>query len=187
MLTNLGTIPFVRPDGTEARLADFSNRVVLVVNVASKCGLTPQYASLEAMYRAHRDGGFSVLGFPCNQFRGQEPGSDAEIQEFCRTSYDVSFPVFAKIEVNGSGRHPLYAALVAACPDATEKLEGGMRETLARHGLAPAVPEDVLWNFEKFLIGRDGIVLDRFAPDIAADDPVLQDAMRRALAAGYAG
>ncbi|MGI4808476.1 MAG: glutathione peroxidase [Janthinobacterium lividum] len=186
-MTDIDTIGFARTDGSETSLADFPDQVVLVVNVASKCGLTPQYASLEAMYRAHRADGVALLGFPCNQFRGQEPGSDQEIQDFCRMSYDVSFPVLAKIEVNGPGRHPLYAALVAACPVAAEKPEGGMRDTLARHGLVPAAAGDVLWNFEKFLIGRDGTVLSRFAPDITADDLVLQDAVRQALAAGRAG
>ena len=186
-MTDIESIAFARADGSKACLADFPGQVVLVVNVASKCGLTPQYASLEAMYRAHRAEGLSVLGFPCNQFRGQEPGSDAEIQDFCRTSYDVSFPIFAKVEVNGPARHPLYAALLAARPDAKEKPEGGMRETLARHGLVPAAAGDVLWNFEKFLIGRDGVVLARFAPDVTAEDPVLRDAVRQALAAGCAG
>ncbi len=175
-------IPLRRADGSAASLADYAGQVVLVVNVASKCGLTPQYESLQRLHAAHRADGLAVLGFPCNQFRGQEPGSDEEIQEFCRSTYDVEFPVFSKIAVNGPERHPLYAALVTAMPDAVERPEGGMRARLAQHGVVGGQPGDVLWNFEKFLIGRDGSVVGRFAPDITADEPPLRDAIDRALA-----
>ena len=138
-----------RLDGTMQSLAAYHGKVVLVVNVASKCGLTSQYAGLEALHRRFGDQGFVVLGFPCNQFGEQEPGSAAEIAQFCALTYDVSFPVFSKIEVNGPGEHPLYHWLKQSAP-------------------VPAGGEDISWNFTKFLIGRDGRVAERFAP---ADEP----------------
>jgi len=128
-------------DGANQPLADYRGRVVLVVNVASKCGNTPQYAGLEALWRAHQDQGLVVLGFPCNQFGDQEPGSAAEIAEFCSLNYDVTFPIFSKIEVNGPGTHPLYRWL---------KSQARVTDM-----------EDVRWNFEKFLVGRDGQVSAR--------------------------
>ena len=175
-------IPLRRADGSVARLADYAGQVVLVVNVASRCGLTPQYESLQRLQTMHRAEGLTVLGFPCNQFRGQEPGSDEEIQEFCRSTYGVEFPVFSRITVNGPERHPLYAALVTAMPIAVERPDGGMRARLARHGTVGGQAGDVLWNFEKFLIGRDGSVVGRFAPDITVDEPPLREAISHALA-----
>jgi glutathione peroxidase len=175
-----------RIDGTAATLADYAGQVVLVVNVASRCGLTPQYESLQRLYEAHRAHGFAVLGFTCNQFREQEPGTDEEIQQFCSTSYGVTFPLFSKIEVNGPNRHPLYAALVRAAPDARENPETSMRARLAQRGIE-AKNGDILWNFEKFLLGRDGRVVGRFSPEVTADDPLLRDAVNEALAAGKAG
>ena len=181
-MANFRNIPLVQVDGSHTSLADYPEQVALVVNVASKCGLTPQYKALERLYRDHRAQGLIVLGFPCNQFQGQEPGTDEEIQGFCRSSYDVSFPVLSRIEVNGPGRHPFYAALIAAMPTALEKPEGGMREVLAKHGLPAGDAGDVLWNFEKFLVSRRGDVVGRFAPDITVDDAPLRDAIRTALA-----
>ncbi len=181
-MTVPNTIVLKRIDGTDAPLADYSGKVLLVVNVASKCGLTPQYEALERDYESLKDRGFVVLGFPCNQFRGQEPGDESEIQAFCATTYGVSFPMFAKIDVNGPERHPLYRALVEAAPIPVENQDGGMRARLAQHGVE--VPKgDVMWNFEKFLIGRDGAVVARFAPDITVDDPRVRDAIDAALAA----
>lgn len=141
--------------GEEQSLADYRGSVLLVVNVASKCGLTPQYEGLEALYAKYRDQGLVVLGFPCNQFAEQEPGSHAEIVEFCRATYGVDFPMFGKVEVNGAHRHPLYRALVEV-PDADG--EAG----------------DVQWNFEKFLVSRDGGRVLRFRPlvDPLADELV---------------
>lgn len=133
-------------DGADRSLEDFRGQVLLVVNVASQCGFTPQYEGLEALQRKYRERGFAVLGFPCNQFRHQEPGSEGEIREFCSTRYDVTFPLFAKIEVNGPGTHPLYAWLKASEP--------GLLGT-----------ESIKWNFTKFLVGRDGKVSKRFAPN----------------------
>ncbi len=175
-------IPLLRADGTSASLADYAGQVVLVVNVASRCGLTPQYESLQRLHAARQADGLTVLGFPCNQFRGQEPGTDEEIQAFCRSTYGVEFPVFSRIAVNGPERHPLYAALVSAMPDAVERPDGGMRARLARHGVDGGQAGDVLWNFEKFLIARDGSVAGRFAPDITVEEPPLRDAIDRELA-----
>ena len=132
-------------DGTQERMKAYKGRVLLIVNVASKCGYTPQYAGLEALYRRHKAEGLVVLGFPCDQFGQQEPGDAAEIQRFCSLEYDVTFPMFAKLEVNGPGAHPLYEHLKAAQP--------GLLGTTA-----------IKWNFTKFLVGPDGEVVQRFAP-----------------------
>lgn len=132
-------------DGTPQKLDVYRGKVLLIVNVASRCGFAPQYAGLEALYRRYRDQGFVVLGFPCNQFGFQEPGSEAEIQEFCTLNYNVTFPMFAKIEVNGPNTHPLYAYLKAAQP--------GFLGTQA-----------IKWNFTKFLVDRNGNVRRRYAP-----------------------
>ena len=175
-------IPLKTIDGRETNLRDFHGKVLLVVNVASKCGLTPQYEALQALHAARGPEGFSVLGFPCNQFLGQEPGDESEIATFCETKYGVDFPLFAKIEVNGPGRHPLYAGLTTAVPHAAEKPEGTMRERLAKRGIE-AAPGEVLWNFEKFLISREGKVVARFAPDITPDDPMVTEAIAAELAA----
>jgi glutathione peroxidase len=137
-------------DGREQTLAAYSGQVLLIVNVASKCGFTPQYTGLEALYGKYRAQGFAVLGFPCDQFGHQEPGDEAEISSFCSTSYNVTFPLFAKIEVNGDGAHPLYRLLKSAQP--------GLLGT-----------EGIKWNFTKFLVGRDGKVLKRFAPNDAPE------------------
>jgi glutathione peroxidase len=133
-------------DGTPKSLADYRGKVVLIVNVASKCGFTPQYAGLETLWRHHRDRGLVILGFPCNQFGGQEPGNADEIASFCSTTYEVSFPIFAKLEVNGPHADPLYQFLKASAP--------GVLGT-----------EAIKWNFTKFLVDRTGRVVDRFAPD----------------------
>ena len=137
-------------DGTERSLRDYDGKVLLVVNVASRCGLTPQYDKLEALYRRYEGRGLVVLGFPCNQFGAQEPGTEAEIKTFCSTKYDVTFPLFAKVDVNGPTAHPLYAFLTAE----PTKPEG---------------PGKVSWNFGKFLVGKDGAVIARFAP---TEDPM---------------
>jgi len=132
-------------DGKPMSMSRFTDRVLLIVNVASKCGYTPQYAGLEALYRKHQRQGLTVLGFPCDQFGNQEPGDEASIQEFCSLTYDVSFPMFAKTDVNGPGTHPLFAILKAAKP--------GLLGT-----------EAIKWNFTKFLVGRDGTVRKRYGP-----------------------
>jgi glutathione peroxidase len=180
-MTEIQTIPFNRMDGTAATLGDYAGKVLLVVNTASKCGLTPQYEGLEALYRARKDEGLEILGFPANNFKGQEPGSDAEIASFCTLTYDVTFPLFSKISVRGDDIHPLYDGLTAAHP-----AKVGAEDFLKRmtdNGLGPDRPEDVLWNFEKFLIGRDGRVIGRYSPNMKADDPVLLADIDKALAA----
>ncbi|WP_185266437.1 glutathione peroxidase [Halopseudomonas xiamenensis] len=179
-MTALQQIPLTRIDGTPDTLANHKGKVLLVVNVASKCGLTPQYAGLEALYQDKRAQGLEVLGFPANNFKGQEPGTDAQIQDFCSTEYNVQFPLFSKISVVGADQHPLYAQLTAAQPQAIG--DGPFRERLQGFGINPGEPKDVLWNFEKFLIGRNGEVVARFAPDMAADDPRLVAAIEAELA-----
>jgi glutathione peroxidase len=174
-------IPLKNIDGAATNLGAFKGKVLLVVNVASKCGLTPQYEGLQKLYAAKHDIGLEILGFPANNFRSQEPGTEAEIKDFCSTTYDVTFPLFEKISIVGEDKHPLYKALTAARPTA----EGGntMRERLANYGIEPNPAPEVLWNFEKFVIGRDGSVVGRFTPDTPADDPKLVAALEAALAA----
>jgi glutathione peroxidase len=173
-------IPVKAIDGSETSLAEYAGKVLLVVNVASKCGLTPQYAGLQKLYADKQAEGLEVLGFPANDFAGQEPGTDEEIATFCATKYEVTFPLFSKITVVGEAKHPLYAALIAAQPEAA----GGdtMRENLKKYGMVPNPAPEVLWNFEKFVVGRDGSVAGRFTPDVAADDPRLVAALETALA-----
>ncbi len=161
-------------------LGDLAGSVLLVVNVASKCGLTPQYEGLETLYRRYRDDGLVVLGFPANNFGGQEPGTNDEIAEFCSTNYSVSFPMFAKISVVGEDRHPLYAELTSQAPNAEGDKEG-FRANLRGYGMTPTEDPDVLWNFEKFLVSREGEVAGRFAPTVAPDDPVLVESIEREL------
>lgn len=179
-MTTLTEIEFDTMDGTTASLADHTGEVVLVVNVASQCGLTPQYEGLQKLHAERADQGFTVLGFPANDFAGQEPGSDDEIAEFCSTNYSVTFPVMSKISVVGDDQHPLYGALTQEVPTAKGKDE--MREGLRGHGMTPSEDPDVLWNFEKFLVSRSGEVVARFAPATAPDDPELVAAIDAELA-----
>ncbi|AZS19301.1 MULTISPECIES: glutathione peroxidase [unclassified Caulobacter] len=181
MTDAITAIPLTRIGGEPDTLANHAGKVLLIVNVASKCGLTPQYEGLEALYRAKQAEGLEVLAFPANNFNGQEPGADDEIASFCKTSYDVTFPLYAKISVKGDDIHPLYAGLTALKPEATG--DGPMRERLKGYGIATGGPGEVVWNFEKFLVGRDGQVIDRFAPDIDAADPRLVTAVDKALSA----
>ncbi len=181
-MTNAVTdIPVKTIKGESASLGDYKGKVLLVVNVASKCGLTPQYEGLQKLYGEKKAQGLEILGFPANDFRGQEPGTNEEIASFCSTSYNVTFPLFSKIEVTGENTHPLYQALIAAQPEAA----GGtaFRERLAGFGMVPNPAPGILWNFEKFIVGRDGKVVARFTPDTTADDPALRAALDKALAA----
>lgn len=180
MTTSLYDIPLKQIDGKVASLGNYRGQVLLVVNVASKCGLTPQYEGLERLYQSKHAKGLAVLGFPANNFKGQEPGTDGEIASFCATNYHVDFPLFSKISVLGNDQHPLYAQLTAAQPTAIG--EGPMRERLKGYGIEPANRVDVLWNFEKFLLSRRGEVVARFAPDVTADDPRLVSAVEAELA-----
>ena len=181
-MTNLATIELARIDGKPDTLANHAGNVLLVVNVASKCGLTPQYEGLEKLYRQYKDQGFEVLGFPANDFGAQEPGTHEEIVEFCQANYGVSFPLFAKADVTGPDKQPLYAALTKAMPEKQGPAEE-FRERLRGYGRTPTEDPDVLWNFEKFLLGRDGSVLARFAPGITPEDPALASAIEAALSA----
>ncbi len=149
-------------DGKATPLKAYKGKVLLVVNVASKCGLTSQYKGLEALHQEYKERGFSVLAFPCNQFGGQEPGTNEQIKEFCSSNYQVSFPLFDKLEVNGANRHPLYVALA---------------------GKDAAFPGDIKWNFGKFLVGRDGKILKRFEPQIKPESSEVKQAIEAALAA----
>jgi len=162
-------------------LGDYAGSVLLVVNVASKCGLTPQYEGLEALYRQFKDEGLVVMGFPANNFREQEPGDNAEIAEFCSTNYSVTFPMFAKISVVGDDQHPLYAALTTQAPP-TEGDKEAHRARLREYGITPTEDPEVVWNFEKFLVSRDGQVVGRFAPHLTPDDSLIVEAIERELA-----
>lgn len=179
--TDLAAIPLKTIRGASGSLSDYAGKVLLIVNVASKCGLTPQYEGLEALFRDYRERGLVVLGFPANDFAGQEPGSNDEIESFCTTNFGVDFPMFEKLVATGPGKHPLYAALTAAIPVASN--DGPFRERLKGYGIEPNAAPELLWNFEKFLIGRDGAVIARFSPDTAPDDPALIAEIEAALAA----
>ncbi|HEY1172921.1 MAG TPA: glutathione peroxidase [Verrucomicrobiae bacterium] len=149
-------------DGKEQSLGEYKGKVWLVVNVASECGLTGQYAGLEELYKKYKDKGFVVLGFPCNDFGEQEPGAEKEIKLFCQTRYQVTFPMFAKVKITGQGKHPLYEQLT---------------------GKSSPFPGDVTWNFAKFLVGKDGKILKRFDPDVEPDTEEMSKAVEAALAA----
>ena len=158
---SLYDIPVKTIDGKDTTLAPYKGKVLLIVNVASHCGYTPQYKALEAHYQTNQDKGLVVLGFPCNQFLSQEPGTDAEIKQFCTSKYDVTFPMFDKLEVNGTGRHPLYVALA---------------------GTGSPFPGNIRWNFTKFLISRDGRIINRFDSKVKPDSAVVTTAIAAALA-----
>lgn len=181
MTTDLFSIPVATLDGKPTSLAPYKDKVLLIVNVASKCGLTPQYEGLEKLYQEKHAQGLEILGFPANNFGNQEPGDNAEIEQFCSLTYGVSFPMFSKISVNGADRHPLYQALIDAKPKA-ERTEA-FREKLATHGMVSANESDVLWNFEKFVVDRHGKVVGRFSPDLTAEDTGLRATLNEALTA----
>lgn len=167
--STLSTIPLRRIDGTPTSLADYRGKVLLIVNVASQCGLTPQYSALEKLYETYRDRGLEVLGFPANEFGAQEPGTNAEIQDFCTTNFGVKFPMFEKIVVKGEGIHPLYQALTQAVPQADDLGDDSFARKLAGYGIKHENARDVMWNFEKFLVNRQGEVVGRFAPSVTPD------------------
>jgi glutathione peroxidase len=177
MSTSIYDIPVRRITGADSSLREFAGQVVLVVNVASKCGLTPQYEGLEKLYEQYRARGLVIAAFPANDFAGQEPGTNEEIQSFCKTSFDVEFPLFEKITVVGAQKHPLYRALTEARPVAKSTAEVPFREKLKGYGMTPNPEPEVLWNFEKFLVSRKGEVVNRFSPDTAPDDPAFVSAV----------
>lgn len=169
MANEIYEIPVKTIDGADTNLGEFKDKVLLVVNVASKCGLTPQYEGLQNLYAEYHGKGFEVLGFPANNFLGQEPGTEEEIKEFCATNYNVGFPMFSKISVKGDDRHALYTYLTDTKPE-TDVNDGALEERLAGFGSVRSAPNEVLWNFEKFLVGKDGTIAARFAPDVKPDD-----------------
>jgi glutathione peroxidase len=157
-------------DGSAQDLGEYSGLLLLIVNVASKCGLTPQYEGLEALYRDTKDRGLRILGFPCNQFGGQEPGTDADIQEFCSVNYAVTFPVFGKIDVNGEQADPLYAYLRAEAPGDFGPDHGGLYEHVRRSRPGAIATDEIKWNFTKFLVDRDGKVIGRYEPGVTPEE-----------------
>lgn len=168
-------------DGEKTTLANWKNQVLLIVNVASKCGLTPQYEALEALQKEFAAEGFSVLGFPCNQFMEQEPGSNEEIKTFCSMTYGVTFPMFDRGDVNGIDRQPLYRQLIAAQPVAVQPEGSAFYDRMVSKGRTPKETGDILWNFEKFLVNRQGEVIKRFSPDMTPDDATLRESIQQAL------
>ncbi len=180
MKTKLSQIEFALHNGKHTTLSDFGDKVTLIVNVASKCGLTPQYEGLEKIYQNYHEQGFLVLGFPANEFAGQEPGTNEEIQQFCQSTFGVKFPIMGKIIVKGEGQHPLFKILTEEKPLATKK-DDSFAKKLSDYGIPAGKPGEILWNFEKFLINRQGDVIERFAPDINPEDPIITNAIETAL------
>ena len=181
MTASIYDIPLHKITGEDGSLAEFKGKVLLVVNVASKCGLTPQYEALEEIYEQYRGQGLVVAGFPANDFRSQEPGTEVEIQTFCTTNYGIKFPMFSKITVVGAEKHPLYAALIASQPKAVSLSEVPFAQKLKGYGIDTLPEPEILWNFEKFLVSRSGEVVKRFSPDTAPDAPELVAAIEAEL------
>jgi len=184
-MASLTQIPLTTLDGKPAMIADYPAKAYLLFNAASKCGLTPQYTGLEELYQKYKSKGLEVLGFPANDFAGQEPGSDEEIAKFCSIDYPVTFPMFSKITVVGPDKHPLFAELIAQAPE--HIVHGPWREGLQKYSDANGYPgpnalPELLWNFEKFLVSADGKVLARFAPDTPPNDPKITEAIDKAIA-----
>jgi glutathione peroxidase len=162
-------IPVKTIDGKDTNLGEYKGKTLLIVNVASKCGLTPQYEGLQALYSANKDKDFEVLGFPANNYLAQEPGNEDEIKDFCSTNYSVTFPMFSKLSTKGDDQHALYKYLTETKPD-TDVNDGGLEEKLKGFNQFRSTPSEVLWNFEKFLVNKDGEISARFAPDVKPDD-----------------
>jgi len=183
-MASIYDIPVEKISGEAGSLGEFKGSVLLIVNVASKCGLTPQYEALEKVYERYKDKGLVVAGFPANDFKQQEPGSNQEIQSFCTLNYGVSFPLFSKIMVVGQQKHPLYAALIAAQPDAICPGGNPFRAQLKGWGVPTTEEPEISWNFEKFVVSRSGDVVKRFTPETSPDDAELVAAIEVELAKG---
>jgi glutathione peroxidase len=181
MATSIYDIPVKKINGDDATLGEYAGKVVLVVNVASKCGLTPQYEGLESLYERFKGQGLVVAGFPANDFKAQEPGTDEEILSFCTSNFGVKFPMYSKITVVGESKHPLYAELIAAQPHAVSLSNPTLREKHIGWGIPTNDEPEILWNFEKFLVSREGAVVKRFAPDTQPDAPELIAAIEAEL------
>lgn len=177
----LNKIEFTLNNGQKKTLEDYQGKAVLIVNVASKCGLTPQYKNLELVYEKYQDKGLVVLGFPANEFLGQEPGTNEEIQAFCTGTFGIKFPIAQKIVVKGEGIHPLYKELISQWPSRTMNADASFKERLESHGLITGNPNDIMWNFEKFLISKKGEIIGRFAPDIEANSSIIEGAISKEL------
>jgi glutathione peroxidase len=184
-MAKLTEIPVDTIDGQPTSLAAYAGKVLLIVNVASKCGFTPQYKALEALYDRYKDAGLVVLGFPANDFGAQEPGTDAEIASFCSLTYNVTFPMFSKIVVTGEDKHPLYRELIAQAGTPVtdgDEFRNNIAGYAAAHGLpAPNPLPELLWNFEKFLVDRKGQVVARFGTEVTPEDPRVTSAIEAAL------
>ena len=181
MAFDLYSVPITRIDGTVGSLADYRGHVLLVVNVASKCGLTPQYEGLQKLHERYAAQGLDILGFPANDFAGQEPGSNEEIRSFCDTQYRVAFPLFSKIQVTGPDKHPLYAELIDRQPVSQGEGKPDFRQGLIDFGVQPNAEPELLWNFEKFLINRKGEVVARFSPNMLPESPAVTQAVEAEL------
>ncbi len=179
-MSSLYEIPLTTIAGEATSLAPYKGKVLLIVNTASKCGLTPQYEGLEALYNTYRHCGFEILGFPANDFAGQEPGTNDEIQSFCTMKFNVTFPLFEKVTVVGPEKSPLYATLINAQPVA-RIADPGFKDNLRGYGLTVNDAPELTWNFEKFLVNRRGQVTGRFAPDMLPSNPILIQAIEANL------
>lgn len=180
-MASLYDIPVNAIDGSPTSLRAFKGNVLLVVNVASECGLTPQYAQLQQLHARFGGRGLTILGFPANEFGAQEPGTNKQIADFCAMKFGVSFPMFEKIVVKGDKIHPLYKELIEEQPRAAGNVDA-FRADLAKYGFESGGPEEVTWNFEKFLVDRHGVAVARFSPDMKPDDPAIVAAIEQALA-----
>ena len=182
-MSSIANTPIKTIKGQDSSLAAYKGKVLLIVNVASKCGLTPQYEGLERIYKKYKAQGFEVLGFPANNFMGQEPGTNAEIVEFCKSSYDVSFPLFQKISVKGDNQHPLYAALTHSSVAVQGSSEASFVKKMAFRILGGINKKatDISWNFEKFLVDRSGKVVARFSPTVKPEEAALTAAIEKLL------
>ncbi len=181
MKKNIYDFAVKKIDGKDSKLQDYKGKVLLVVNVASECGLTPQYEALEKIYEKYHNKGFEILAFPANEFGAQEPGTNGQIHDFCVSKFGVKFPMFEKIVVKGEGQHPLYTFLTNEKPDA-RLVDGDKFELdLKNYGFSRADKKDILWNFEKFLIGKNGEVIERFSPDMTPDNNIITQAIEAQL------
>lgn len=180
-MSELQNITFENFQGEIKTLKDYKASLFLIVNVASKCGLTPQYEGLEKLYKEYKDRGLLILGFPANEFLAQEPGSDEEIQSFCQVTYDVTFPILKKIVVKGERQHPLYKALTETAPNAVSDPESNFLEMLKDKGLLSGEAHDIKWNFEKFLVDANGNIVKRFTPEVAPQHKLITEEIETKL------
>lgn len=181
MNTKILEIEVKKISGQKTSLNEFKGKVMMVVNVASECGLTPQYEQLEKMYQKYKDQGLVILGFPANEFGAQEPGTNSQIQDFCQSKFGVQFPLFEKIVVKGEAIHPLYKELIDLKPSAIKSEDGNLKKVLIQHNLLSGTEKEIMWNFEKFIINRQGEVVERFAPDIAPDNSRIIECLEKEL------